>query len=279
MRRRRLLTNLFDIPLLALICFFVGALASMTGIGGGVLMVPILSLIFNLPTHKAVGTSLSVIIFTSIASTFAYYRQKRIDYKIGFVMSSATIPGSLTGAYLTTLINERELGIIFALFLIFVALRMILNLNTGLRWDHALGSLGSLRRKIVDADGEVFEYSVSLPLGFSVGFLGGMSSGFLGIGGGSIMVPILHIVMNLPMHVTVATSMFIMIFSSVFGTAQHAAYGNVVFEYTIPMALGVIFGAQLGAHVAKRVSGKSLKRLFAVVLILVGVRLLSKFIM
>jgi len=269
--------NPFDIVLLTLLCFFVGVIASMTGIGGGVLMVPILSLIFDFATHKAVGTSLSVIIFTSTASTFAYYRQGRIDYKIGLIMAAATIPGVLTGAYLTTLIRGRELGIIFALFLIFVALRMILNFNMGLPRVHFPKSIGCLSRRVVDSDGEVFEYSVSLPLGFSVGFFGGMSSGLLGIGGGSLMVPILHIVMNLPMHVTVATSMFIMIFTSVFGTAQHVAYGNVMFEYTVPMALGVIFGAQLGAYIAKRVAGKSLRRVFAVVLILVGVRLLFKF--
>ena len=263
--------------LLVILSFLVGIVASMVGIGGGVFIVPFLTLIFDFTPHKAVGTSLAVIVFTSIASTIAYSRQKRIDYKIGLLLVASTIPGAMTGAYLTTLIQGRVLGIIFALFLLFVAFKMTFNLNI-IQISVPSWRFGCWRRRLIDSDGKVFEYGANILLGSFLGFFGGASSGLLGIGGGALIVPILHFIVGVPIHITVATSMFIMIFTSISGVIQHITYGNVSFEYAMFMALGVIFGAQIGAHIAKKVGGKLLRRIFAIVLIIMSVRLLLKFI-
>lgn len=111
-----------------------------------------------------------------------------------------------------------------------------------------------------------------------LGFFGGLSSGFLGIGGGALMVPILHLTMNLPMHVTVATSMFIMVFTSISGAATHLSLGNVQIYHTAFICIGVIFGAQLGTYFSKKISGKGLRKMFGVVLFLVSIRMILKFI-
>ncbi len=266
--------------LLILFGFSVGTVAAMTGIGGGVFIVPALSLIFGFTSHNAVGTSLAVIVFTSLTSTIAYSRQRRIDYRIGLALATTTIPGALTGAYLTTLVNERLLGVIFSIFLILVALRMLLNLEMNMNVSHDfLPEKFSLwHRRIIDSAGERFEYEVNILLGFTLSFFGGLSSGLLGIGGGAVMVPIMHLAMGMPIHITVATSMFIMVFTSISGVLQHLSYGNVNLEYAACIALGVIFGTQLGAHTARKAPSKSLRRLFGVILLVISFRLLLKFV-
>lgn len=200
---------------LAFTGLLVGLLAPMVGVGVGVFVVPILTVIFEFTSQQAVGTSVAVIIFTSLASTYAYSRQKRIDYKVGLASVVSTVPGAVLGAYLTTLVSSRMLGIFFAFFLIVVAVRMAIDLRIPLPRT----SKASVRwhRRLVDSDGKTFEYDADVLLGSLLAFFGGVSSGLLGIGGGSFMVPILHMVANLPIHVTVATSMFTMIFTTAAG--------------------------------------------------------------
>jgi len=91
-------------------------------------------------------------------------------------------------------------------------------------------------------------------------------------------VPILHLTMNFPMHVTVATSMFIMVFTSISGAATHFSLGNVQIYHTIFLCIGVIFGAQLGAYFSKKISGKDLRRIFGIVLFLVSIKMILNFI-
>jgi hypothetical protein len=133
-----------------------------------------------------------------------------------------------------------------------------------------------LHRKIVDSVGTIFEYDANVPVGLVLGFFGGLSSGLLGIGGESLMVPILHLTMGFPMHVTVATSMFIMIFTSTFGAATHFSLGNVHINYATFLCLGVIFGAQLGDYFSKRISGEGLRKMFGVVLLFVSLRMILR---
>ena len=268
-----------DTVLLSPIAFLVGIIAAMTGMGGGVFIVPFLSLVppyDSIGIENAVGTSLAMIIFTSSSSGIRYFRQRRIDYKVGLILTLTTIPGAFVGAYLTTFITSRGLGLIFGVFLIFVALRMAFQFNSYRTLIPRIGQ--SWNRKITDSDGTAFEYNTNVNLGLVLSFFGGLSSGFLGIGGGALMVPILHLAMNFPMHITVATSMFIMIFTSISGTTTHLSLGNVRADYAIFLSIGVIFGAQLGAHFSKKISGKNLRRIFGVVLLLISIGTILKYI-
>ncbi len=268
--------TLIDAVLLSFSAFFVGIVAALTGVGGGVFVVPLLSLVFGFSVHGAVGTSLAVIVFTSLASTLGYSRQRRIDYKIGLILAFTSIPGAFLGAYLTMLISTRLLGLIFGFFLVLVAFQMIFQLGfSRLRFSAVRGGW---HRKIVDSEGMIFEYDARVILGLALSFFGGLSSGLLGIGGGSVIVPILYFTMGVPMHVTVATSMFIMIFTSISGVVTHISLGNVRFNYAIYLCIGVIFGAQLGVHIAKRISGKNLRRIFGLVLFLISINMILKYI-
>lgn len=263
---------LVDIVVLILLGFLVGIIASMTGIGGGTFIVPALSIIYVFTSQEAVGTSLAVIVFTSLASAYAYSRQKRIDYKIGAVSAVSTVPGAVLGAYATTLVSSSLLAIIFSFFLIFVALSMLVNFHVPL--PKITKNSRIWHRKLTDSEGKKFEYDTNIVLTFILSFFGGLSSGLLGIGGGALMVPILNLAAGIPIHLTVATSMFIMIFTSIAGVLMHLQLNNVRLEYSAYIAIGVIFGTQLGARIAKKSSGKLLKKAFSLVMLIVSLRLL-----
>jgi len=269
---------------LALLGVFSGFFGGMLGVGGGVIVVPVLILVFNLDARLAVGTSLVMIIFTALSATAAYYRQKRIDWKIGIIAASTTVPGAAIGAYLTKFFTSSSLAIIFGITLFPIAgamLKRSYRTASNRKSEDAVYAKnefelarGSWRRRIVDAKGKVFEYNVRLP-GLTLLFLGGFASGFLGIGGGLVVVPILAAIVGLPMHLAIATSMLTMIFTSISGVSTHLMLGNVQVEYAIPLVLGILLGAQLGAGTARQLRSVTLERAFAVALLGVGVLLIA----
>lgn len=259
------------LPLLALL---IGIVASMTGVGGGVFMVPVLTLIFGFEPAQASGTSLTAIVFTSLSSALGYARQRRIDYLIGNILVTTTVPGAFLGSYATSLVPKQILGLAFALFITFVAVRMLT--ETGAVKRRGTESHGWSRR-IVDSEGVLFSYETNLWFALIFGFLGGFFSGLLGIGGGAVLVPAMHLVMNVPMHLAVATSMFTMIFTSVSGSLTHFWLRNVHLECSALLAVGVALGAQIGARTARKVSGRGLRRILAVVLLIIGLRMMLKY--
>lgn len=269
---------------LLLIGVFSGFLGALMGIGGGVIVVPMLILFFQLDAHQAVGTSLVMIIFTALSATVAYYRQKRIDWKIGVLAALTTVPGASLGAYSTQFFASKSLGIIFGVFLFLVAAMMIRrsfptdakSSNPSAVKNRNASELGkgTWSRRIVDATGKVFEYNANIYSGLLLSFLGGFASGFLGIGGGLIVVPIFAIFIGLPMHLAVATSMVTMIFTSISGVTTHIMLGNVRMEYAVPLIIGIIFGTQIGAYAAKRLRSKTLERIFAIAVLSIGIWLI-----
>lgn len=264
-------------PLLPIIAFFVGIVAAMAGVGGGVFIVPALLIFYGFEPAMASGTSIAMIIFTSLSSTFRYSRQKRIDHLLGLALASATIPGAFLGSWLTALIDKQILGLTFAFFLIFVALRMLVGKESLEKYENVETAKGGKVRRLVDNYGKVFTYSVNFWLIPFLGLVAGFFSGLLGIGGGSVLVPAMNLGIGVPIHITVATSMFIMIFTSISGTLTHLWLGHIRFEYVGLLVIGIIFGAQMGAHYATKVSPKNLRRLFSIILLVASIRMILKF--
>jgi uncharacterized membrane protein YfcA len=269
--------------LLGLLGAFAGFVGALLGIGGGVIVVPILVLVFLLNTQVAVGTSLSMILFTALASTYAYYRQKRIDWKVGIATALVTAPGALIGAYATKFFSSRDLAIILGVSIFCIAIGMLYRSShpphkTENRTGPSAENIASPRkrwtRRLVDSTGKAFEYDASIYSGLVLLFVGGLASGFLGIGGGLIVVPILTALVGLPMHIAVATSMLAMIFTSISGVSTHIMLGNVRIEYVVPLAIGIVFGAQAGARAAKRLRSATLERVFAVAVLMIGIVLI-----
>ncbi|KPV61590.1 MAG: hypothetical protein AOA65_2407 [Candidatus Bathyarchaeota archaeon BA1] len=255
----------------------VGIISAMIGVGGGFLVVPALVLLFFIPSHKAVGTSLTMIIFTALSSTLAYSRQRRIDYSLGLILTMGTVPGAIMGAYVTRFVTARGLSFLFGLFLVAVALRMMLAPERGAQKASESKQRG-WHRRLTDSKDVVFEYNANMKPGLALSFLGGFTSGFFGVGGGAVMVPVMNLGMGVPIHIAVATSMFMMMFTSLSGVATHLMLGNVLPDYALYLSIGVIGGAQVGALIARRLKARYLERIFGVFLVVVGLRMVLEYL-
>lgn len=256
---------------MSVFAFLVGIVSSMIGVGGGFIIVPMLTLLYGFSMHNAVGTSLVMIVFTAFSSTFAYMRQRRIDYALGLVLTVGSIPGAFVGAQATSLVSAKNLSSLFGVFLILLAARMFFGSGRGGR--RAESKMWGWARRIRDSRGEMFEFEANMVPGIILSFVGGFTSGFFGVGGGAVMVPVMVLAMGVPMHLAVATSMFLMIFTSITGAATHVLLGNVLIDSAIALGIGIVFGTQAGALVARKLKARMLQRVFAVFLVVIGLRM------
>jgi len=256
--------------LLPILGFLTGIVASLTGVGGGVFIVPILTILYSFDIKLAIGTSLTTIIFTAVASALNYARQKRIYYKTGLILAITTMPGSYLGANILKILASSWVSIIFGLFLIFVALRMIIGSNSFKSREGAK----TIQQSVARSDTELVRSGKTIIMGAGLSFFGGLASGLLGIGGGALIVPIMTLVMRMPIHFATATSMFNMIFTSTSGVTQHFLANNINFESAVLLALGSVFGAQVGAYASKKISSKNLRRVFGMLLIIVSIQMI-----
>jgi uncharacterized membrane protein YfcA len=259
--------------------FATGILASLLGVGGGFLIVPIIMFLCGLDSHFAIGTSLMTLVFTATSSTFAYFKQKRIDYKIGLILAACTTPGAILGAYTTKFISAGVLTLLLGLLLIYVGIK-VLTRSKEQKDERSLRPTSfSRKRSIVDSFGVVFDYSVDLERGMPLSFLEGFFSGLLGIGGGIVMMPVLVLGVGFPIHIAVATSMFVMIFTTLSGAITHLLLGHVIIQYVILLAIGVSIGTQIGARIARRLKSKTLERVFGASLLLLGLRIVVMYLL
>lgn len=255
--------------LLSIFGFLIGIAAALTGVGGGIFIVPLLSLLYGFPMTEAIGTSLATIIITSIASTVNYVKQNRVYIKIGLILALATAPGAYAGSELTKVeLIKTWLGPIFGIFLIIVAAQMIAK------------AVSSKSERCNQKD-PVFERTLlrnwrKLLVGLALSFFGGVASGLLGVGGGTILVPIMCYALDFPIHFSIPTSMFIMIFTSITGVTSHVQQGNVNLYYALYLGVGSIFGAQVGAYASKKLSGRNLRLVFGVMLIVASINMMLK---
>ncbi|MCD6171818.1 MAG: sulfite exporter TauE/SafE family protein [Thermoplasmata archaeon] len=231
------------------IAIIIGILASLFGLGGGFLIVPTLTLL-GLPVHHAIGTSSAIIIFSSLSAIIEYRKQEKINYKAGILIVIPSIIGAYIGACLTMYIQAGILKIIFGIVLLFVAFRMM---------KQEVWREKKLKHWII-------------PFG---GFLSGIISGLLGIGGGIINVPFLAY-LGLPIHVAVATSSFSIFFTSMASAFKHYFLGNVEFIWLVLFAPAIVIGAQFGAKLAKKIKSKDLKSAFSLLLIILALVMIFK---
>lgn len=258
--------------LLPIFGLLVGILATMTGVGGGTIIVPLLSLLYAFTPASAVGTSLASIVFTATAATVTYWRQKRIYVRTGLILALATSPGAVIGAYLTTVFSPAILGVIFGFFLIIVAIKILSEV-----YSNKTGLNREVEARISEDDLLTYKRSkiyLAVPLGFASGII----SGLLGVGGGIVLVPLIMFILQLDIHIAVATSMLTMVFTSISGVTQHLFLGNVNFEYAVILGVGSIIGTQIGAYIYKRTSNTTLRGVFAVILIAISIGMIIKFL-
>jgi len=257
---------------LTLIGMFAAICGSIVGLGGGFIIVPSLALLYDLPVPQIVGTSMVVLVFSSVSSTLAYAKQKRIDFKSGILFSLAMIPGSIFGAWITNFITSRDFFISFGLFMLCIAASMTFKPNKGKR----LSLHPTTSRTIVDSTGNQYSYSFNSWIGITIAFLVGFISSLFGIGGGSVMVPMMILLLSFPVHIAAATSMFFISISSFVGSISHMLFDHILWTKVLFLAIGSIIGGQLGAKIAAKLPEKTILAALSACLTIVAIRLMFK---
>jgi len=263
----------------------IGAFGTMIGAGGGFILVPILLLVYPKEnTELITSTSLAVVFFNALSGTWAYSRMKRIDYKSGIIFAIATIPGAILGALTTAYVPRHAFDIIFGVLMIVTGIFLWVSARDD--HSHLLNKPSDVQpsgtskrlfvRDLIDAKGIHYHYTYNLAVGIGLSLFVGYISSVLGVGGGFIHVPALTSLLNFPVHIATATSHFVLAVMALTGTLVHIVRGVFVrgVGRTAILAVGVIFGAQIGAHLSTRVGGKWIIRGLAIALLFVGIRLI-----
>ena len=246
--------------LLVILGFCAGLLGALTGIGGGVLLTPILALHFGIPIRQAIGTSLVAVITTSTASSSVHLQHHTTDIRLGMTLELATALGAAITAYLVGYFNRDALEGLFAAFLLYSSITILVRRGRvkAVEEEEELPAAGG---EIVIPPYEPKRY----PLGLGASLVAGALSGLLGIGGGPIKVPVMYIFMGVPLMVATATSNFMIGVTAAASAMVYYRRGDILVQYAAPLAVGVFVGSLLGARLAPRVRTK------VVVYLLVGV--------
>lgn len=268
-----------------IITFFVaiiaGALGSLLGLGGGLIVIPALTLIFGVDMKYAIGASIVSVIATSSGAAAAYVRERMTNLRVAMVLEVATVAGALTGAYVAGYIGTRWLFVIFGLIMGYSALAMLRKRREHLVEKSQPDALAtelhlhssyfdeSLRREV--------QYDVARPtLGFVLMYVAGVVSGLLGIGSGALKVPAMDLAMRLPIKVSTATSNFMMGVTAAASAGVYFARGDINPYIAAPVAAGVMIGATGGSMLLGKLQNRSVRAVFVIVLIIVSIQMLIK---
>jgi uncharacterized membrane protein YfcA len=267
---------------LALIIFAAGAVAGGLGIalglGGGILLVPFLSLALGFPLKSAAAISLTTVIATSSAVAAARAGNQLMNLRLGMLLEVATVTGGLLGGITAQMVAETTLQRIFGLVAIVVAIVMLRRVNRRnvILDEHAdPGRLGG--RYYEEESGGIITYRITrVPLALLASFVAGNLSSLLGIGGGIIKVPVLNAWCGTPLRAAAATSALMIGVTATGGAIIYYGRGDLQPVAAAPAVLGVQLGSWAALHLAQRASAKWLKVLMAAVLVVVAAVMLVR---
>ena len=259
--------------LLVLSGLAAGAFGALLGLGGGILIVPILTLGFGVPLTTAIGTSLVCVIATSTGAAAVNVRAGRADVRLGITLGAGTVVGAVTGGVVAGVLPERVLAGLFALLLAYTAFTMVRGLVRGGRPEN---DERAERPATPDGPGAPAYRSHRVPWAVGGSFVAGNVSGLLGIGGGVVTVPLIHLVMGAPIRVAVATSNYMIGITAAAGAYAYLFRGDVDPRQAAPVVLGVAAGAALGAGASGRIRANWLVGLFVLVAIYVTYQMASR---
>ena len=251
-----------------------GLVGSLLGLGGGVFLVPFLTLALGVPIRVAVAASLISVIATASASATVNLSRGVVNMRLGLALEVATSVGGLLGGMTSALLSRRQLFVGFGLTL--CAMGIVMAARSRRRNVIADTGLdpGVLGGRIEEA-GKGYIYRVKrLPLALVASLVAGAISGLLGLGGGIIKVPVLSSFCGIPIRVAAATSTFMIGVTAAASAFIYFGRGQLDLPLTAAIALGTLPGSLIGAHLSERVEARALKMIMAIVLVLVAVRML-----
>ena len=258
--------------ILLLGAYCAGLLGSLTGLGGGVVVIPLLTLVFGVDFHYAVGGALVASIATSSGSGSAYVKEGITNIRLGMFLEIATTIGAVAGAVVAVWLNNSTIAVIYGFVLLLTAVMQQVR-----KQDHegTRGSDMARRLKLFGTwpqkDGSLKAYELRhVGGGFAVMLVAGLLSGILGIGSGVLKVIAMDGIMKVPFKVSTTTSNFMMGVTACASAVVYIQRGNIVPGIACPVLVGVLFGALTGARLLKRLDVRLLRRLFCLAILLVA---------
>ena len=256
--------------------YCAGLLGSLPGFGGGVVVIPVLTLCFGVDFHYAVGAALVASIATSSGSGSAYVKEGVTNIRLGMFLEIATTIGAVCGAAVAIYLNSNTIAIIYGSVLVLTAA-----MQQRRKSDHdgVVGSEMARRLKLFSSwpqkDGTMKHYQLRhVGGGFSVMYVAGVLSGILGIGSGVLKVIAMDGIMKVPFKVSTTTSNFMMGVTACASAVIYVQRGNIVPGMACPVMIGVLFGALTGAKLLKRLDVRLLRRIFCIVILMVAANMI-----
>lgn len=267
-----------------LVSIAAGVIGALFGLGGGILIIPFLTLVEGVPVQFAVGASLVSVVATSSASAATYVQDHLTNLRLGMFLETGTVAGALTGAYVAIYFqgpNEWILFILFGTMLLYAAAVMIserrIDFPPGVTPDRVARTLKLGGEYTDQSTGKVVRYEVTrTPQTLSISYLAGIVSGLLGVGGGVIKVPTMNLVSRIPVKVASATSNFMIGVTAAASASVHFLRGEVHPLLAAPLMIGVVAGAAIGTRLLRRTPPTRVKVLFAVLLAFVALNMILR---
>ena len=272
---------LVEILILLIISIFIGIIASMLGIGGGIFLIPILTLGFGVDIKVAAATSLVTIIVTSSTSASRCLREGFVNINLGVFLEFFSVIGAITGAVIAYYLDATIIEIVFAGVLVYTAIYMWRTRDIDLKTctESTVGSVPSrFRAKFHDeCTDKQIEYDVKhVPRGAGASFAAGNLSGLVGVGGGTVNVPSMNIWMGVPMKAAISTSNFMIGVTAVASALVYLSNGFMAPIITAAAAIGIFIGAMLGTGFIPKIKGNTLRMVFVVTIIVIAVLMILR---
>lgn len=268
---------LFSI-LLLFFSFLAGLLGALTGLGGGVIIIPVLVLLFHVNIHYAMGASLISVIATSSGAAIAYLRAGYTNLRIGILLATSAVVGAFIGALLVGVVSKTFLAITFSLVMFFSAYTTIKRkkdtnpATTSHPWAEKL----NLRGNYTSSTTTTTYHVQNIPLGLSTMSVAGILSGLLGIGSGTINVLAMDQILRIPFKIATTTSNFIIGITAAVSAGIYFTHGYINPTITFPVMIGVLVGSFAGANILPNIRSRNLRIIFSIIISIIGLQMLYK---
>src|SRR5712692_5285158 len=262
-----------------LVAILAGLIGALFGLGGGVLIIPFLTLVEGIPVQFAVGASIVSVVATSSASAATYVQDHLTNLRLGMFLEIGTVAGAITGAYVTVFFQGHNSWVLFVLFGLLLVYAAVLTLS-GRRLDAPVKVAPDRLARVLNlggqykdlATGETVNYEVTrTPQTLSISYVAGVVSGLLGVGGGIIKVPTMNLVSKVPIKVASATSNFMIGVTAAASASLYFLRGQVHPLLAAPLMIGVVAGSAVGTKLLRVTPPAKVKLLFSVLLLLISV--------
>jgi uncharacterized membrane protein YfcA len=276
--------TLLDTLLAFVIALLAGAFGSVLGIGGGLFIIPSLTLFLGEGLKTAIAASIVAVIATSLGGGNVYVRRHVADIRLGLLLALATAPSAVIGAILATHVNARVLAGVFAVVLAVSAYRMFAGSRGAAaapveRQEAPAGAFRFRGSYFESSTGETIRYQVSnVPIGVGASTIAGLISGMLGVGGGIVQVPVMNLIMSVPIKVATTTSTYIIGITAMAGAFVYYNHRPSYVDpaLAVPVTIGVFIGASIGSRVLGRISQGALRTVFTAVMAIYAIQMILR---